>query len=64
MSDIVCKFKKIVSKYGRSVYKYGFGLGADFKNKQTTKQLNKFIQTNRKVETKLYLLPIGPFKVV
>ena len=34
--------------------------GEDFKNNQTTKQLNKFIQTNRKVETKPYLLPIGP----
>ena len=35
-------------------------LGADFKNNQTTKQVNKSIQTNRKLETKLYLLPIGP----
>ena len=38
--------------------------GADFKNNQTTKQLDKFIHTNRKVETKLYLLPFGPNKVV
>ena len=38
-------------------------LGADFKNNQTTKQLNNFIWTNRKVETKLYLLPIGPNKM-
>ena len=34
-------------------------LGADCKNKQTTKQLNNFIWTNRKVDTKLDLLPIG-----
>ena len=39
-------------------------LGADFKNNQKTKQLKKFIQTNRRVETKFYLLPIGPNKVV
>ena len=37
-------------------------LRADFKNNQTTKQLNNFIWTNRKV-TKLYLLPIGQNKV-
>ena len=41
---------------------YIIAQGADFKNNQTTKQLNKFIQTNGKVETKLYLLPIGPNK--
>ena len=39
-------------------------LGADFKNIQTTKQLNNFIWTNRKVETKMYLLPIGPKRIV
>ena len=39
-------------------------LGADFKNKETTKQLNNFIWTNRKVKPKLYLLPIGSNKVV
>ena len=39
-------------------------LGADFRNNQTTKQLNNFIWTNRKVETKLYLLPIGPNKII
>ena len=38
--------------------------GADFQNNQTTKQLNSFIWTNGKVETKLYLLPIGPNKIV
>ena len=37
-------------------------LGADCKNSQTTKQLNNFIWTNRKVETKLHLLHIGPNK--
>ena len=37
-----------------------FRLRADFKNNQTTKQLTIFIWTNRKVETKIYLLPIGP----
>ena len=37
-----------------------FILGADLKNNQTTKQLNNFILTNRKVETKLSLHPIGP----
>jgi len=41
-----------------------FGQGTDFKSKQTTKQLNNFIWTNRKVETKLYLLPIGPNEFV
>ena len=40
------------------------GQGADFKNNQTTKQLNNVIQPNRKVETTLYLLPIGPNKIV
>ena len=38
-------------------------LWADFKNNQTTKQLNIFILTNRKEETKLYLVPIGPNKI-
>ena len=38
--------------------------GADFKNNQITKQLNSFILTNRKVETKLYLLPIGPLELI
>jgi len=48
--------------------------GADFKNNQTTKQefhqehhcslLNNFNWTYRKIETKLYLLPIGPNKTV
>ena len=37
--------------------------GADLKNNQTTKQLNNSIWANRKVETKLYLLPIGPKKL-
>ena len=37
---------------------------ADFINNQTTKQLNNYIWTNRKVETKLYLLPIGPYRIV
>ena len=41
-----------------------FPLGADFKNNQTTKQLNNSIWANRKVETKLYLLPIGPIRIV
>ena len=39
-------------------------LGADFKNNQITKQLNNSILTNRKVEKKLYLLPIGPNRIV
>ena len=39
-------------------------LGADFKNNQTTKKLNNFILTNRKVETKLYLFPIGSNKIL
>ena len=39
-------------------------LGADFKNNHTTKQLNNFIWTNRKVELKLYMLPIGPNRFV
>ena len=38
--------------------------GADFKNNQTTKQLNNFIWANRKVELKLNLLPIGPNRFV
>ena len=40
-----------------------YPLGADYKNNETTKQLNNF-WTNRKVETKLYLLPIGPDRIV
>ena len=39
-------------------------LGTDFKNNQTTKQSNNFIWTNRNVETKLYLLSIGPNNIV
>ena len=39
-------------------------LGSDFKNNQSTKQLSNLIWDNRKVETKLYLLPIGPNKIV
>ena len=37
--------------------------GADFKNNQTTNQLNNSIWAHRKVETKLYLLPIGQKKI-
>ena len=39
-------------------------LGADFKNNQTTIIIKQFIWTNREVETKLYLLPIGPNRIV
>ena len=35
-------------------------LGADFKNNQSTKQLNNFIWTKSKIKTTLSLLPIGP----
>ena len=34
------------------------------RNLKTNEQLNNLIWTNRKVETKLYLLPIGPNKIV
>ena len=53
-------FQELSPKYR---FQYPF-LGADFKNTQTTKQLNKLIWTNRKVESKLYLLPIGPNRFV
>ena len=38
--------------------------GSRFENNQTTNQLNNFIWTNRKVETKLYLLPIGSINLL
>ena len=38
-----------------------FHSGSGFKINQATKQLNN---TNRKVETKLNLLPIGPNKII
>ena len=42
-----------------------FYQGADFKNNQITIQLNNFyFDQYRKVETKLYLLPIGPDRIV
>ena len=39
-------------------------LEADFKNNQTTKQLNKFIWTNRKQVKFCFYLPIGLRKFV
>ena len=39
-------------------------LGADFKNNQTTKQLNNFYLDQKEGRTKLYLLPIGPDRIV
>ena len=53
-----------ISFYFNNIFTLFFILGADFKNNQTTKQLNNLIWTNRKVETKLYLLPIGPNQIV
>ena len=44
-----------------NIHYFQFTLEADLKNNQTIKKLN-IIWTNRKVETKLYLLPIGPNK--
>ena len=41
-----------------------YGQGANFKNNKTTKQAFQFIWTNRNVELKLYLLPIGRNKFV
>ena len=38
--------------------------GADFKNNQKQNNYTIFIWTNRKVETKLHLLPIGPDRIV
>ena len=39
--------------------------GSGFKkNNQTTKQLDNSIWADKKVETKFYLLPIGPNKFV
>ena len=49
------KMVKFSTKYDQAAY---------FKNNQRTKQLNNFIWTNRKVETKLYMLPIGPIRIV
>ena len=36
--------------------------GADFKNNQTTKQVNNYIWTNRKRVKFCFYLPIGPNK--
>ena len=46
-------------------YRRSEGTGVDLKNNQTTKQLNSlFIPIGRYIETKLFLLPIGPNKIV
>ena len=39
-------------------------LGAEFKNNQTTKQLNNFIWTNRNQVKFCFYLPIGPNRIV
>ena len=41
------------------IHTYITTLGADFKNNQTNKQLNKFIWTNRKQIKFCFYLPIG-----
>ena len=41
-----------------------FGLGADFKNNHTTKQLNNFIWTNRKQLQFCFYLSIGLNKII
>ena len=53
--------RRLLSVVSTSWHKNGgqLHLGADFKNNQTI-----FIWTNRKVESKLYLLPIGPDRIV
>ena len=56
---ICCKLKNII----RTEY-YAFFQGADFKNNKTTKQLNKFIWTNRKQVKFCFYLPIGLNKFV
>ena len=63
LSDSSASFRNSSSTLKKKISILVF-LGADFKNNQTTKQLNSFIWTNRKVETKLYLLPIGPKIIV
>ena len=41
---------------------YWDNLRADFKNNQTTKQVNNYIWTNRKQVKFCFYLPIGPNK--
>ena len=53
-------------RYGEVRVRYGYRAALRFRERilKEIKQPNNFIWTTRKVETKLYLLPIGPNKIV